>query len=226
MPQPDGCHQPFIFSGQTVKVPYFNCIPNAKSFCATAFVPASPRPLELKPWLCGDGGGCEISAIAAWDGNAQLTNLFLQWITIGVAPWDSTLPAWFCDDDTHLWPHNPCKTQPNSVVECPDNTGRKCLLNFQEWYMPRGSLPINNSEPELHRPTCVPSPGEHICHKPLPHVCNASDCSSFLWTDSVYNIAQQFDVDWKKLCSYNKMEDDCKALSPIASALKIPSVFF
>ena len=70
---------------------------------------------------------------------------------------------------------------------------------------------------------CTPVSGEHICHKPLPPLpagCGygAPPC---LWEDSVYQIAQQFGVDWKALCALNQM-NNCSELDYEGSALKIP----
>jgi hypothetical protein len=91
-----------------------------------------------------------------------------------------------------------------------------------EYHIPRGSLPASTPEG-----LCTPAPGEHICHKPLPPVgpdgCGSPYSSSppCLWEDSVYQIAQQFGVDWKDLCALNQMKN-CSFLRYEALALKIP----
>jgi hypothetical protein len=76
-----------------------------------------------------------------------------------------------------------------------------------EYHIPRGSLPD-----ELFRTgVCSPLPGEHLCHKPLPPE----------YDDSVYQIAQQFGVDWKALCVFNQLKN-CSTIDYIGNALKIP----
>jgi hypothetical protein len=106
-----------------------------------------------------------------------------------------------------------------------------------EYHIPRGSLDYAGPPPLPPPPPvkCTPVPGEHICHKPLPPVppsngsiwwCAAPGSHSkvppdCLWEDSVYQIAQQFGVDWKDLCAFNKMEN-CSVLEFSGNALKIP----
>jgi hypothetical protein len=66
--------------------------------------------------------------------------------------------------------------------------------------------------------------GAYICHKPLPPIPTDRYCvynCHYDWEDSVYQITQQFGVDWKALCAFNKMKD-CSVLDFIGSALKIP----
>jgi hypothetical protein len=98
-----------------------------------------------------------------------------------------------------------------------------------EYHIPRGSLPLWNGRDQ---PECTPVPGEYICHTPLPPTSNSipSLCTSDPsgegldhcdWEDSVYQIAQQFGVDWKALCAFNGMKN-CSAISYIGSSLKIP----
>jgi hypothetical protein len=98
-----------------------------------------------------------------------------------------------------------------------------------EYHIPRGSLPSLYSARAPY-PECTPVPGEHICHKPLPPV-GPDGCGTpygtrvptapCLWEDSVYQIAQQFGVDWKALCALNQMKN-CSELDYVAASLKIP----
>jgi hypothetical protein len=99
---------------------------------------------------------------------------------------------------------------------------------YWEYHIPRGALPVYPLGIE-----CTPVPGEHLCHKPLPPV-GPDGCwmeRGCLWEDSVYQIAQQFGVDWEDLCALNQMKN-CSAecalpgveciLNYGGSALRIP----
>jgi hypothetical protein len=100
-----------------------------------------------------------------------------------------------------------------------DNSSRP---NTQEYYMPRGSLVPLDVDGEM----CVPSPQEHICHKPLPTIGNASwdgkdPKFEFAWVDTVYEMAQRFGLDWHKLCTYNLLQN-CSFYVSDSVAIKIP----
>jgi LysM repeat protein len=111
--------------------------------------------------------------------------------------------------------------------------GNQLVLCYEQDYPPRGEyhIPRGSLREAYYFARCTPAPGQHLCHTPLPPIPSGTDSiwqcgppgsgpGACLWEDSVYQIAQQFGVDWKDLCALNQMKN-CSVL-PFTSALKIP----
>jgi hypothetical protein len=137
---------------------------------------------------------------------------------------------------------------PGVIMAAMTNWDDNSLLYSQMWnpsvfagefHVPRGSLPGCKGSPEEPAPgpdypECIPTPGQHLCHRPLPPIRNTScpcehpwlpikcaSCNPWLWTDTVDQIAQQFGVSSEALCIANNMKN-CSKLASWCTALKIP----
>jgi hypothetical protein len=126
---------------------------------------------------------------------------------------------------------------PGVIMDAMTKWDDNSLLTAEEWnpytfagefHVPRGSLPgckeVPGPVPHDYI-ECIPTPGQHLCHRPLPPIrntsCRTTSCNPWLWTDSVDQIAQQFGVSSEALCIANEMKN-CSKLGWWCTALKIP----
>jgi hypothetical protein len=89
-----------------------------------------------------------------------------------------------------------------------------------EYHIPRGSLPPDPdggcySDGPFEIAHCTPTPGKHMCHKPLAPTYG-------VWADTVDQIAEQFGLDPKELCKLSGLKN-CSTFCQY-SAFKIPVV--
>jgi LysM repeat protein len=205
--------RPGGYSGMTVRVPEVHCFPDANSFCAvlpqtdpkTGQIPF-PLPVEDKGswvnWLGRPMGGVGPITEIGFYGDNQAT---FGWAIESVnSPWMCGYLSMRCMQSPVQVPRGSflgprladCGSPPEG---CGDSRSRDwCKLE------------------------CVPTPGKHICHKPIGKCSldpfGTDPCHNY---DTLSNVAKTFGVEWKALCALNGMKN-CSCLPGSNVAIKIP----
>jgi hypothetical protein len=144
----------------------------------------------------------------------------------------------YCDDfdssttTSFPWLRDPYN-QLRNYGDNPANFGRSWgrVQGAQAVQVPRGSshgfdlqdcgMPPAGCDKDWCNLPCDPTPGAHICHKPM-RTFDPARGQRGLWTnDTVALIAKQFGMEWQALCSLNAMKN-CSCLPSQNVALKIP----